>query len=86
LTPEDPGPGGICYHGQIILDPTEIDKGTDDDADRKKTACHEVGHSVGLQHGDNKLDCMIIGEIPAPTGQWKTFGTHHINDHINATY
>lgn len=86
VTPPYPDPGDICWAGEIVLDKVKIDVGDDDEADRRKTACHEAGHSVGLEHGNYKTDCMINGEIPAPTGAWKTYNLHHINDHINPTY
>jgi hypothetical protein len=75
-----------CYAARIRLDPDEINEGSDDAEDRKKTACHEVGHSVGLQHGDDKSDCMRNGEIPDTTAQWRTFNGHHIGDHIDPAY
>ena len=46
---------------------------------RRKTACHEVGHSVGLRHGGT-VDCMLNGPVNGPT---YTYSSHHI-DHINA--
>lgn len=76
----------ICRGSTIILDPAEINEGDNDWQDRYKTACHEAGHSVGLEHGENKTDCMINGEIPDTTIQWRRFSAHHINDHINPTY
>ena len=47
---------------------------------RRKTICHEVGHSVGLTHSLTTTDCMISG---SSTVDW--YGTHHLA-HINATY
>jgi hypothetical protein len=84
--PGNPGPGDICLASDVTLDPDEINQGDDDPEDRKKTACHEVGHSVGLIHGDNKDDCMINGPIPDTTAQWRNFSNHHVQDHINPTY
>ncbi len=79
-------PDGICFVSRVTLDPDVINQGSNDAEDRKKTACHEVGHSVGLQHGDTETDCMINGEIPDTTAQWRTFNQHHIEDHINVYY
>jgi hypothetical protein len=78
--------GAVCFASDITLDPAEIDVGANDSQDRSKTACHEVGHSaVGLQHGSAKTDCMINGEIPGTTQQWRSFNAHHIG-HINDTF
>lgn len=50
------------------------------DADnRRKTACHEIGHSGGLRHGGT-ADCMLNGAVAQPTS-WYT--QHHV-DHLNA--
>lgn len=48
---------------------------------RWKTACHEVGHSAGLQHGD-LTDCMRTGTAPAGF-QYVAYNDHHVS-HINA--
>ncbi|MEX0983791.1 MAG: hypothetical protein WD096_01945 [Actinomycetota bacterium] len=79
-------PDGICFVARIRLDPDQINIGSNDAEDRKKTACHEVGHSVGLQHGDDKTDCMINGEIPDTSATWRTFNGHHIAAHIDSYY
>lgn len=77
----------ICTASKVTLDPDELNIGTGDHEDKQKTACHEVGHSVGLQHGDTKPDCMRNGEIPDLSVQWRRYGSgHHIPDHINPTY
>jgi hypothetical protein len=68
------------------LDPAELNQGSGDHEDKQKTACHEVGHSVGLQGGPSKPDCMRNGEIPDLSLQWRKFSDHHIFDHINPTY
>jgi hypothetical protein len=78
--------GNICLAADVILDPDQLNQGDNDLLDRRKTACHEVGHSVGLHHGDTKNDCMINGEIPNTGNQWRTYSPHHIHDHINNRY
>lgn len=30
---------------------------------RRKTSCHELGHSIGLDHSDTAGDCMISGAV-----------------------
>lgn len=53
---------------------------------RKKTICHEIGHSVGLAHGTNTAtywnDCMKSGTVAAGT-QWEKYNAHHVS-HANA--
>lgn len=72
----------ICDSAHITLDFAELNLGTDDKEDRRKTACHELGHSVGLSHRDDAVDCMINGEIPSTASQWQNYGYHH-RQHIN---
>lgn len=77
--------GVVCISADVTLDKAEIDIGSFDWEDRRKTACHEVGHSVGLQHGDGKFDCMINGEIPDQGAEWRHYSGHHIG-HIDDRY
>lgn len=77
--------GNVCSTASVTIDPALIRVGDFDNDDIKKTFCHEIGHSVGLTHGDFMTDCMINDEIPEPTGQWKHYNTHH-KGHINAQY
>ncbi len=77
--------GNLCYSSSVTVDPAQLRIGSYDNDDIKKTFCHETGHSVGLMHGNFQVDCMINGEIPAPTSQWKHYSEHHI-EHINAQY
>jgi hypothetical protein len=78
--------GDICFRANVTMDPNELNIGPNDHEDKLKTACHEAGHSVGLEHGNSKSDCMINGEIPDTTVQWRRYSTHHISDHINPRY
>jgi hypothetical protein len=56
------------------------------DHQRRKSACHEIGHSVGLAHGTDTAtfwnDCMLSGTAPAGN-QWEQYNAHHIA-HINS--
>lgn len=66
---------GRCERARVRLNAAVL---TDAD-NRRKTACHEIGHSVGLIHGGT-ADCMLSGPVSKPT---YTYTQHHIN-HINA--
>lgn len=77
--------GTICFASRVTLDPDELDEGFFDFWDRRKTACHEAGHSLGLRHGARKGDCMRNGEIPNTDLRWRRFNDHHIF-HIDLTY
>ena len=58
-----------------------------------KTACHEIGHSVGLQHyntagilaPNGESDCMRSGQVPSTKATWRSYGTHH-KSHIDNYY
>lgn len=69
---------GYCSRATIRLNPSLLT----DNQNRNKTACHEIGHSVGLQHGNSKTDCMINGAVSSGT-QWITYNSHHIS-HANS--
>lgn len=67
--------GDVCYQAAVQLNPDQLHNRLN----RRKTACHEVGHSVGLQHGRDKSDCMISGHI---TSGHQRYSCHHIR-HAN---
>lgn len=69
---------GECERATIRLNPSALT----DDQNRRKTACHEIGHSVGMQHGDTKTDCMINGAVGSGS-QWITYNSHHVS-HANS--
>lgn len=51
---------------------------------RDKTACHEVGHTVGMEHHDPPyVDCMISG--PVSSGH-VTYSDHHAHYHVNGYF
>jgi hypothetical protein len=77
------GGPGICQSNDLKLDFAELDIGSSDWEDRRKTAVHELGHSVGLGH--DTISAMISGEIPDTSLTWRTYSQHDI-DHINATF
>lgn len=77
----------LCDQFYVTLDPTELNIGSNDEADTTKTSCHELGHSVGLSHGagggnGGADDCMMSGEWPNLNSQYERYSLHH-KEHIN---
>lgn len=74
---------GFCERANLRLNPDNLPTSED----QVKTACHEIGHSVGLRHGvdgvdnDDYTDCMHSGSIP-PGLDFDDYDAHHIA-HIN---
>lgn len=64
-----------------LLQPTDLT------INLKKTACHEIGHTIGFEHHppayypDNPRDCMRSGNI-GETLDWLRINDHH-SAHIN---
>ena len=77
--------GEICNSADVRLDPVKLNEGDDDNLDTTKTACHEVGHTVGLTHSSSGDDCMRSGEMPSTNVQWRRYNQHHVG-HINGRY
>jgi hypothetical protein len=76
-------PNGICTSSDVHLDYAQLDLGSDDWEDRRKTAVHEIGHSVGLGH--DTVSAMISGEIPDTSLTWRRYSAHDVS-HLNAAY
>jgi|GEM_PF-5312786 len=72
-----------CDRSTIDMDIAQLDVGSNDWYDRRKTAIHEVGHSVGANHDSGST--MISGEVPSTALQWRRYSTHDVG-HINANY
>ena len=57
-----------------------------DNHQRRKTICHEIGHSVGMMDGTNTAtywnDCMVSGTVAAGN-QWEQYNSHH-RTHANS--
>lgn len=81
----------ICARARMQIDIAEIQLYAN--AGIAQTACHEIGHSVGLQHyntagilaPNGESDCMRSGAVPSEADTWHTYGNHH-KSHINDYY
>jgi hypothetical protein len=74
---------GVCNSADVLMDFPAIDLDAFDWYDRRQTAVHEIGHSVGLAH-DN-ISAMKTGQANSVLVQWRRFSAHDIG-HINAHY
>lgn len=74
--------GSHCDQFYIDIDLAEINVGSYDEYDEAKTTCHELGHSVGLTHGSTYGGCMVSGEVPGTSVQYRRYSPHHVW-HIN---
>lgn len=72
-----------CNYSIVELDFAQIDIGSNDWHDRRKTSGHEVGHSVGTNH--DTISMMISGSIPDTSVTWRRFSSHDIT-HVDASY
>lgn len=73
----------VCDRSNVSLDFQQLDIGSNDWYDRRKTSCHELGHSVGLNHDSS--GCMISGEVPSTATSWLRYNSHDVG-HINDQY
>lgn len=74
-----PTSSGVCGSSQIKMNRDLLTTYMD----RRKTACHEIGHTVGLAHSSvlsSSSDCMISGNYT-----FTFLNAHHV-DHINSKY
>ncbi|KAB2343687.1 hypothetical protein [Actinomadura rudentiformis] len=79
--------GPRCDSATIWMDFPELAKGTDDWYDYRKTALHEIGHTIGFgHHATGSHECaMFEGEVPSRSIVWRSF-TAHDRSHVNASY
>nr|WP_157553999.1 hypothetical protein [Herbidospora sakaeratensis] len=88
----------VCDQRLVSLNVTNIQNVNHWQHQMMKTTCHELGHTVGLDHyypqapipdfpPGGVLDCMAsqsVDDYDEPTGSWTyTYNSHHIA-HINA--
>jgi hypothetical protein len=74
-------PQQISFNNALPGYPSEFDT----DTKRRFVACHEVGHSLGLQHSTETSSCMR--DVPLGyTGTRATGLTTHDIGHLNAWY
>lgn len=73
---------GLCDQSYVELDVAELNEGSNDEVDTTKTACHELGHTVGLTHHSSGYGCLISGEVPSTDLMWRRYVDHH-KGHIN---
>ncbi len=63
---------------------TDGDNGGNFYANFRKTLRHELGHSVGLSHSNDRGDAMETGWVPTQL-RYVTYDDHH-RDHINTAW
>jgi len=67
---------GNCAHAWIRLNPDALTN----TLNRRKTACHELGHSLGLEHHPSPYgDCMMSGAVTSGHQQYNSYHVARIN-------
>lgn len=72
-----------CAHSAARLDGDAITADSPQGAEqlnREKTSCHELGHTLGLNHDYPQDDCMVLGAVAAGH---RTYNDHH-REHVNS--
>lgn len=74
----------VCLMSAVRYDGTRINaEGPQDylQGNRDKTACHEIGHSVGLKHHESPYEgCMVSGRVQAGHRDYNGHHRWHINN------
>jgi hypothetical protein len=87
LTCWNPTSSTICNSASMVLDFPQLDVGSNDWYDRRKTAVHEAGHGAGLGHSPSgSADAMVQGAVAGTATVHRRLSSHHIYGHINPTY
>ncbi len=67
---------GNCAHAWIRLNPRALTDGLNE----RKTACHELGHSLGLEHHPSPYnDCMMSGPVTSGHQRYNDYHVARIN-------
>lgn len=82
---------GRCDTYNVTLDMGAINNAARPNEQLSKTACHELGHTVGVRHyfdndlpgGDTAHSCLRSGEVQASWTNLRVYGHHHRTQHIN---
>jgi predicted Zn-dependent protease len=68
--------GSLCQRARVTINPTQLSN----DINRRKTSCHEIGHSGGLAHADEHGDCMRNGAVSSGHQSYNAHHVEHLND------
>ncbi|WP_235734482.1 hypothetical protein [Nocardioides alcanivorans] len=87
---------GNCDRFRIDIDEVEMATSDHVASQRRQTFCHELGHTLGVNHdsgtnypsgggvADTAHSCLRNGRVPSAGKPWHTrYGPHHIQKHIN---
>lgn len=85
---------GTCDVYRLTLNMQVINGAARPVEQRSKTACHELGHTVGVRHywdndfpgDDTAHSCLRSGEVRASWTNITLYGNHHRTRHINQTF
>jgi hypothetical protein len=88
---------GACDGYEITLNMGTINAAAQPVDQRSKSACHELGHTVGVRHYGNAGEpnpdgptgahsCMRSGEVTSTWTNITLHGPHHKSSHINVTF
>jgi len=76
---------GACNRFRVRLDITQINIGSWDWYDLRKTAVHELGHTTGLGHYQTITNAMKSGSVNGTALAWRRYEAHDVW-HLNNDY